>query len=54
VYAVKVVKVKDISNDPDLVAIQKHDFSSTFIGIVEIRLAVELVCICDAWSQIRR
>ncbi len=49
----EVLKVGDVADDPDLVDIQKHDFARTFVGIGEIRLAVELVGVCDAWSQIR-
>ncbi len=54
VDAMEVLKVGDIADDPDLIAIQKHDLDRTFIGIVEIRLVVELIGVGDAWSQIRR
>jgi hypothetical protein len=52
--AMEVLEVGDVADDPDLVAVQKHDFACTFVGIGEIRLAIELVGVCDAWSQIRR
>jgi hypothetical protein len=54
VNAVKVVQVGDIADDPNLVAIQEHDFSGACVGRVEIGLPVELVGIGNAWSQIRR
>ena len=54
VDAVEVLEVGDVADDPYLVAVQEHDFACTFIGIGEIRLAIELVGVGDAWSQIRR
>ena len=54
VNAMEVLKVGDVADDPDLVAVQKHDFARIFVGICEIRLAVELIGVGDAWSQIRR
>ena len=52
--AVKVVEVGNVPDDPKLITIQKHDFACALIGLMEIRLAIELVCISNAWSQIRR
>ncbi len=54
VDTVEVLEVGDVADDPYLVAVQEHNFSRTFVGIGEIRLAIELVGVCDAWSQIRR
>ncbi len=54
VDTVEVLEVEDVADDPYLIAVQEHDFARTFIGIGEIRLAIELVGVGDAWSQIRR
>ncbi len=40
VYAVETVKVRDVSHDPDLIAVEEDDFSG--------------VGIRDAWGQIGR
>jgi hypothetical protein len=51
--AVKSEKVGDIAYDPDLVTIQQ-DLACVLIGIAEVRLAIELVGVGNARSEILR
>ena len=54
VNSVKELEVGDISDDPDLITVQEHDFPCFCVCALKIRLILELVGIGDARGQIRR
>jgi hypothetical protein len=54
VDSVKQLEVGEISDDPNLITVQKHNFSCLFVGAMEIGLILELVGIGDARGQIRQ
>jgi hypothetical protein len=51
---VEMEKVGNVANNPNQITIQKHDLACVFIGITEVRLAVELFGVGDAWREVRR
>ncbi len=52
--AMELVESGDVFDYPNLIAVEKHDFSGVFVCVAQIRLRIELVCIYDARGQIRR
>jgi hypothetical protein len=51
-YLVETVEVGNVSQDPDLIAVQKNDFACFFIGRAQIWLRRELVGVSDAGCEI--
>jgi hypothetical protein len=54
VYLGVVVKLRDVADEPKLIGIQKHDFSSVLVRCRQIRLVGEVAGVCNAWSELRR
>jgi hypothetical protein len=44
----------DVANEPDLIRIQEHNFSSVRVGLNERRLVGEVAIVCDAWGEFSR
>ncbi len=44
----------DVANEPDLIGIQEHNFSSMRVGLNERRLVGEVAIVGDAWGEFSR
>ncbi len=47
----ELVQGWDVANEPDLIGIQEHDFSSVHVGLNERRLVGEVAIVGDAWGK---
>ncbi len=53
VDAVKEVQFGDVADDPNVIAIEEHNFKGVVIGGAQIGLAVDLIGVGNARSEIR-
>ncbi len=44
----------DVAHNPNLIAVQEHNFAGLLIQVAKIGLVVELVSVGDARGEVRR
>jgi hypothetical protein len=50
----EMVQGGDVAHNPNLIAVQEHNFACLLIQVAEIGLVVELVSVGDARGEVRR